>query len=292
MSRFLIAACACVACAIACPWPCRGPSARFAIGIASDWVELQTLRACASLPGPAGRKSRPNRYLAGVEIALADGWKTYWRKPGDAGVPPAFDWAGSTNVATIEGALSRAARGCRSRPPRPSATRAPCCSRSRSCRRTRPSRSSLEADAGVRHLPRDLHPGAGDGQPSLPAEGARGQAAVGDPRRAGARAPPAGERRRDDPELQAARRASTAPSRSSVRGSLSARRHGRRPLHRGARRDLSCRCPSGSRMRPTARPRFEVDLSRGDNARDLKGKTLTLTLVSEDGASEAFRAVE
>jgi len=32
--------------------------------------------------------------------------------------------------------------------------------------------------------------------------------------------------------------------------------------------------------------RFEVDLSRGDNARELKGKTLTLTLVSDAGATE------
>jgi hypothetical protein len=33
--------------------------------------------------------------------------------------------------------------------------------------------------------------------------------------------------------------------------------------------------------------RFEVDLARGGNARELKGKTLTLTLVSDAGATEA-----
>ena len=33
---------------------------------------------------------------------LAEGWKTYWRMPGDAGVPPVFDWAGSTNVASVK----------------------------------------------------------------------------------------------------------------------------------------------------------------------------------------------
>jgi DsbC/DsbD-like thiol-disulfide interchange protein len=36
--------------------------------------------------------------LAGVEIRLAKGWKTYWRTPGD-GIGPRFDWAGSRNVA-------------------------------------------------------------------------------------------------------------------------------------------------------------------------------------------------
>ncbi len=33
----------------------------------------------------------------GVEIILDKGWKTYWRQPGDAGVPPQFDWSGSEN---------------------------------------------------------------------------------------------------------------------------------------------------------------------------------------------------
>jgi DsbC/DsbD-like thiol-disulfide interchange protein len=35
---------------------------------------------------------------AGVEVRLAPGWKTYWRYPGDSGVPPHFDLAGSSNV--------------------------------------------------------------------------------------------------------------------------------------------------------------------------------------------------
>jgi DsbC/DsbD-like thiol-disulfide interchange protein len=38
----------------------------------------------------------------GVEVVLAPGWKTYWRMPGDAGVPPAFDFSGSRNVAATE----------------------------------------------------------------------------------------------------------------------------------------------------------------------------------------------
>lgn len=35
---------------------------------------------------------------AGIEIRLDPGWKTYWRYPGDTGVPPSFDFAGSDNV--------------------------------------------------------------------------------------------------------------------------------------------------------------------------------------------------
>jgi DsbC/DsbD-like thiol-disulfide interchange protein len=37
--------------------------------------------------------------MLGVELVMAPGWKTYWRMPGDAGVPPSFDWTGSSNVA-------------------------------------------------------------------------------------------------------------------------------------------------------------------------------------------------
>ena len=37
--------------------------------------------------------------LAGFEIRLAPGAITYWRDPGDAGVPPTFDFSGSDNVA-------------------------------------------------------------------------------------------------------------------------------------------------------------------------------------------------
>src|SRR5208337_2592068 len=40
--------------------------------------------------------------LAGFEIRLAPGAITYWRDPGDAGVPPTFDFSGSDNVATVE----------------------------------------------------------------------------------------------------------------------------------------------------------------------------------------------
>jgi DsbC/DsbD-like thiol-disulfide interchange protein len=38
---------------------------------------------------------------AGVEIRLKQGWHTYWRYPGDAGVPPQFDFAGSQNVKQV-----------------------------------------------------------------------------------------------------------------------------------------------------------------------------------------------
>src|SRR5262245_28532851 len=35
---------------------------------------------------------------AGIEIELDSGWHTYWRSPGDAGMAPAIDFAGSLNI--------------------------------------------------------------------------------------------------------------------------------------------------------------------------------------------------
>jgi DsbC/DsbD-like thiol-disulfide interchange protein len=33
---------------------------------------------------------------------MDDGWKTYWRNPGDSGIPPAFDWSGSKNLKSVD----------------------------------------------------------------------------------------------------------------------------------------------------------------------------------------------
>jgi DsbC/DsbD-like thiol-disulfide interchange protein len=38
---------------------------------------------------------------AGIEIRLDPGWKTYWRYPGDSGVPPTLDFTGSKNIKSV-----------------------------------------------------------------------------------------------------------------------------------------------------------------------------------------------
>jgi DsbC/DsbD-like thiol-disulfide interchange protein len=40
-------------------------------------------------------------HMAALDLALAPGWKTYWRSPGDAGIPPSFDWSASENVKSV-----------------------------------------------------------------------------------------------------------------------------------------------------------------------------------------------
>jgi DsbC/DsbD-like thiol-disulfide interchange protein len=40
--------------------------------------------------------------IAGVQLRMDEGWKTYWTNPGDSGVPPSFDWSGSKNLKSAE----------------------------------------------------------------------------------------------------------------------------------------------------------------------------------------------
>jgi DsbC/DsbD-like thiol-disulfide interchange protein len=61
-----------------------------AAGIAHSEVRL--------LPGEFAGEA----WTAGVQIDLAEGWKTYWRMPGESGIAPLFDWSGSRNVADVE----------------------------------------------------------------------------------------------------------------------------------------------------------------------------------------------
>src|SRR6187551_298260 len=39
--------------------------------------------------------------LGGIAFQLQSGWKTYWRTPGDSGVPPRFDFSKSDNVEAV-----------------------------------------------------------------------------------------------------------------------------------------------------------------------------------------------
>jgi DsbC/DsbD-like thiol-disulfide interchange protein len=39
--------------------------------------------------------------MGGIAFALQPGWKTYWRTPGDSGVPPRFDFSKSDNIEAV-----------------------------------------------------------------------------------------------------------------------------------------------------------------------------------------------
>jgi len=49
-----------------------------------------------------GTPDEAGRLQGALEIMLKPGWKTYWRDPGDSGVPPQLDVGASTNIAGAE----------------------------------------------------------------------------------------------------------------------------------------------------------------------------------------------
>src|SRR3981081_689437 len=75
------------------------PPALAADASPGDGTERAAIRLIA---GSQRKAADATVYRAGVEIRLADGWKTYWRYPGDSGVPPRFDFSNSQNVKSLK----------------------------------------------------------------------------------------------------------------------------------------------------------------------------------------------
>lgn len=48
-----------------------------------------------------GWRTESGTQMAALQLTLAPGWKTYWRSPGEAGIPPEFDWTGSRNLGDV-----------------------------------------------------------------------------------------------------------------------------------------------------------------------------------------------
>jgi DsbC/DsbD-like thiol-disulfide interchange protein len=66
-----------------------------ALAASTDWIEEDgaRIRLVAAEPAPGASEIR-----AALLVELKPGWKTYWRDPGDAGVPPQFNLVGGSNV--------------------------------------------------------------------------------------------------------------------------------------------------------------------------------------------------
>lgn len=61
-------------------------------------IRQEDVLSASLLPG---WQTDDGTHMAGVRLDLAPGWKTYWRSPGDAGIPPQFDWSGSQNLKSV-----------------------------------------------------------------------------------------------------------------------------------------------------------------------------------------------
>jgi len=69
-------------------------------GPASDWASTPEarLRLLSAVNASGAEATVP----LGLQFQLQPGWKTYWRSPGDAGLPVTVDWAGSSNLAAAD----------------------------------------------------------------------------------------------------------------------------------------------------------------------------------------------
>ncbi|PID36292.1 MAG: hypothetical protein CR993_05475 [Rhodobacterales bacterium] len=71
------------------------------------FVVLWPLAAVADEVRPAevsilsGWRMENGHHMAAILVSLEPGWKTYWRAPGEAGLPPVVNWEGSENIAEI-----------------------------------------------------------------------------------------------------------------------------------------------------------------------------------------------
>ena len=65
-------------------------------------AEVQSQADILSAQMLPGWQMANGHYMAGLDLALAPHWKTYWRAPGETGIPPSFDWSGSQNVAAVQ----------------------------------------------------------------------------------------------------------------------------------------------------------------------------------------------
>jgi suppressor for copper-sensitivity B len=70
-------------------------------GASGPWQQTDTVegRLIAAVDGTGEGTGALDRVPLGLHLKMKPGWKTYWRSPGDAGLPPQVSWDGSVNLA-------------------------------------------------------------------------------------------------------------------------------------------------------------------------------------------------
>ena len=74
-----------------------GLTAHPVLAAVSDWVTSE--EASVRLISATDAVGDLGELRFGLEIRLQPGWKTYWRSPGDGGLPPVLEWGESANIA-------------------------------------------------------------------------------------------------------------------------------------------------------------------------------------------------
>lgn len=70
-----------------------------ALALTSDWASSEYLQA--RFVSAVNGVKEAGDFKAALHVDLAEGWHTYWREPGDAGLPPRFEWSGSENIKSV-----------------------------------------------------------------------------------------------------------------------------------------------------------------------------------------------
>lgn len=63
---------------------------------------FETTESVVSVKLLDGWRTHAGVHYAGIQIDLAPGWKTYWRAPGDGGIPTQASWNGTSNIRSAE----------------------------------------------------------------------------------------------------------------------------------------------------------------------------------------------
>lgn len=74
----------------------------FFIGALKAPVVASELDQIVQVTLKKGWRKENGTHIAALQITLAPGWKTYWRQPGDTGIPPKFDFSGSENLTILD----------------------------------------------------------------------------------------------------------------------------------------------------------------------------------------------
>lgn len=72
-----------------------------AAAILAGPLDAQSIDDIVRLELRPGWQTDAGSRMAALHLTLAPGWKTYWRVPGDSGIPPEFDFAGSENLSRV-----------------------------------------------------------------------------------------------------------------------------------------------------------------------------------------------
>ncbi len=256
-------------------------------GVATPWVDGYNSKTRLLAATFDTAKPMVN---AGIEISMAPGWKTYWRNPGDAGgVPPHVDWAASTNVAAVKLLFPAPIRlkdasgdsiGYKSSVVFPLEVTPKDASQ--------PVDLKLALEFGVcREI---CIPAEAKLNLSVPVSGNVGRdRAVFETLMATHAAVPrkAADRRPTDPELKSVTATLTGDKPNIVIEAAFPGGTTGADLFLEASDGVFVPMPAAKAQITGTIARFTVDLSTGVEPRELKGRTLTLTFVSQTGASEA-----